>query len=157
MPCIWDPGNEVASIQNICLSKRMLPSNQKIILIFQGLCTYKNPTISGCTWSYTGATPMLGLLREIVQIRKRQEALDIDTAELLTQVALPQKIQLHWACRGMAEFAFLDDALLDAHRSTLSFIEIWGCHYRLCKRNDHALVVLSPPRLYSGMQLQANT
>ena len=63
-----------------------------------------------------GATPMLGMLREMAVVRRRQRELEVDTAELLAETAFPLKVSFHWACRGMAELALLDNAILQAYR-----------------------------------------
>ena len=59
---------------------------------------------------------MLGMLREMALVRRRQRELEVDTAELLAETAFPLKVYFHWACRGMAEFALLDNQLLEACR-----------------------------------------
>ena len=56
-----------------------------------------------------GATPMLGMLRDIAAKRKKLGESEKGLA------GFPSKIVLHWASRGEAEFA-----LLDAHLVRLS-------------------------------------
>ena len=57
---------------------------------------------------------MLGMLRDIVSQRKRALSLQGPEGDLLA--AFPQRVSLHWSCRGMAEFALLDEELLAAHQ-----------------------------------------
>lgn len=59
---------------------------------------------------------MLGMLREIIALRRRQKLMGIEAADLHQNVPFPAKVQFHWACRGMAEFALLDNSFLEAYR-----------------------------------------
>ena len=54
---------------------------------------------------------MLGMLREMAAHAQRFRQLGGDLA---TPGSFPKKVYLYWSCRGMAEFALLDDALIKA-------------------------------------------
>ena len=53
---------------------------------------------------------MLGMLREMAAHAQKFRQLGGDPA---TPGSFP-KVFLYWSCRGMAEFALLDDALIEA-------------------------------------------
>jgi hypothetical protein len=54
---------------------------------------------------------MLGMLREMAAHAQRFDQLGGD---ITSSGSFPQKVYLYWSCRGMAEFALLDDSLIDA-------------------------------------------
>lgn len=55
---------------------------------------------------------MLGMLREMSNFHKQLVAL---TKAAPGQAAghFPRKVYLHWTCRGMAEFALMDEHLIE--------------------------------------------
>ena len=57
-----------------------------------------------------GAAPMLGMLHEMAANAQRFGQLG---GGLATPGSFP-KVSLYWSCRGMAEFALVDDALIEA-------------------------------------------
>jgi hypothetical protein len=61
--------------------------------------------------SFQGATPMLGMLREMAakRLAAGQEVKEAGEG------GFPSKVMIHWSCRGGAEFALLDEDLIDIH------------------------------------------
>lgn len=55
---------------------------------------------------------MLGMLREMALFHKQLTA-HAKGDEYRVTGHFPRKVYLHWACRGMAEFALMDEHLIE--------------------------------------------